>query len=202
MTADGDQSQTAMTDVSTQATDQAPDGAKVFTQEDLDRLIGRARMDERSKYPGYEENKAKLAELETANLTESERKDQQIAELQRTGADAEERIATALIGAEIQTKAAQMGIIDPGAALALINRTGISHSEADGVVGVDDALDLLISDKPYLKGAPKAANLNPGGEKTAVVTSLTPNEREAAHRLFYNLPPAEAEAAYAKGKTT
>lgn len=61
----------------------------------------------------------------------------------------------------IKIAAAQAKVIDPEAALALIDRSEIDY--ADGrVVGVDKALKALLKAKPYLQDGEKPAPPKPG----------------------------------------
>ena len=169
-----------------------------FSQEQVNAIAGKARLEERSKYQDYEDLKskaAKFSEMEKAQLTKEEKAQRETAEWQRKATDAEGRIATTAIRSEVLVKASQKGIIDPDAAYRLIDRAGIAYSE-DGVKGVDEALEALVAAKPYLRGvAPTAPNLNPkGGAPAPVVTGLTQEEREYARKL--GVP----EADYLKAK--
>ena len=67
----------------------------------------------------------------------------------------DERIRVAndrLIAAEIREIGAQIGLVDAEAALALIDRSGVSVDDNGDVSGVREALDALIAAKPYLVG--------------------------------------------------
>ncbi|HYD35538.1 MAG TPA: hypothetical protein VD999_05700 [Vitreimonas sp.] len=68
------------------------------------------------------------------------------------------KAAETAITAAIQAKAVAKGIVDPDAAAKLIDRSKISLSDEDwSISGVEEAIDSLIKDKPYLvaKNAPK-----------------------------------------------
>lgn len=67
----------------------------------------------------------------------------------------DERMAAAnerLIAAEVREIGLRVGLIDPDAALALMNRDGIAVDETGRVTGVKEALDELLAAKPYLAG--------------------------------------------------
>ena len=67
----------------------------------------------------------------------------------------DERLAAAnerLIAAEVREIGLRVGLIDPEAALALMNRDGVAVDENGRVSGVKEALDELIAAKPYLAG--------------------------------------------------
>ncbi len=159
---------------------------KVFTQEEVNVIAGRARIEERQKYPDYDDLKtraAKADELERAQLTEVDRVRQDLAVEQRKNLDAEGRIASTMITTEIRVKAVQRGIVDPDAAVALLDRSHVAYTEEAGVAGVDAALDALVMAKPYLKGQAFSPNLNPGGGTAPKPVTLTAEQKEAAVKL-------------------
>jgi len=177
-------------------------GEAKFTQADLDRYAGRARMEERQKYPDYAKLKEELEASRREKLTKEEKLTADLAESERNRADSDERIATALIDSEVKVAAVQAGVINPSAAVLMIDRSGLSYSEEDGVKGVAEAVTALLEAEPYLKGPggpAQAPNLNPGGKAPAADVGLSQDQRDAAHIMFSGMTPAEAEAEYKKG---
>ena len=180
---------------------------KAFTQEEVNAMMGRVRAEERGKFPDYArlKERAGVADtLEKSNLTEKEKSDRAAAEWQRKAVDAEARVADTAIRADIRVQAVQLGIVDPDAAVALIDRSGIGYSDEEGVRGVADALTALVAAKPYLKGAapakPVAPNLNgKDGKAPGAAPQLTPEQRNVAHRMYSELGHTEAEIKYSKG---
>lgn len=69
-----------------------------------------------------------------------------------------------LINAEVISISAKLGIIDPSAAYALMNKEDVSVTDTGSVVGVENALKLLIKDKSYLVGTNQNTNPKPGGD--------------------------------------
>lgn len=65
---------------------------------------------------------------------------------------ANERANRLLIAAEIKSLGAAMGLIDPEAALQLMNREGVTVDDKGAVSGAQEALDALKESKPYLFG--------------------------------------------------
>jgi hypothetical protein len=187
--------------------DPAPEpvpAGRTFTQDEVNALVGGVRQEERSKFSDYDETKKKLTDLETANLSDAERREREFSELQRRSSDADERIASIAIESDIKVAAATMGLVDPEAAVLLINRSAISYTEDGGVVGVEPALASLVEAKSYLKGEPQVVakpNLDPGGGAGEPVTPLTDDQRDAATKMFGHLGPAERDAEYRKGLT-
>ncbi len=166
-----------------------PGGAvKTFTQEQVDAIMGQTRFEERAKFPDYEQLKArsKVADnLEQAQLSDKEKLERKAADAERKAIDADARAADTAIRSEIRLQAVQRGVVDPDAAYALIDRTGVVYTDDEGVKGVDTALEALLVEKPYLKGNPQPPppNLNPGGGDRSVPVKLTDAQRESARRF-------------------
>ena len=57
-----------------------------------------------------------------------------------------------LIAAEIREVGAEMGLIDPEAALVLMDASGVAVNDDGSVSGVKEALETLLARKPYLAG--------------------------------------------------
>ena len=174
-----------------------------FSQEEVNAMMGRVRLEERGKYTDYDDLKAKAAkaeEYERAQMTDAQRLTADVERSKQRVADLEGDIADVRIGAEITVMAAQMGIVDPEAALALINRAGITYRAEEGVSGVKEALGTLVSEKSYLVGKATAPNINSGpGAPGPVAVKLSEGQRNAAHKLFPNMPLDKAEAEYTAG---
>ncbi|ANS02772.1 scaffold protein [uncultured Mediterranean phage uvDeep-CGR0-KM14-C182] len=160
---------------------------RTFTQEDVNRLQAQTRKEVRNQFADYGQLKDRAAradELEQAQLTEQEKLEARAAEAERKAASAADQISAAMIASEVKVRASQLGIIDPDAALLLVDRANVRYSEEDGVTGVDAALTQLMEDKPYLKGqSNRAPNLNPQSGEPAPTLRLTEGQREAARLM-------------------
>ena len=161
--------------------------ARVFTQEDVNRMQAQTRRETRNQFADYAELKEKAAkadELEQAQLSGQERLEARASEAEKRADDAMQREQSALIAAEVKVRASQLGIIDPDAAYLLLDRTNVHYSTGEGVTGVDDALTQLLDSKPYLKGqANRAPNLNPQSGEPAPTLRLSEDQREAARLM-------------------
>lgn len=73
-------------------------------------------------------------------------------QVQRQLDQANERANRLLIAAEIKSLGAAMGLIDPEAALQLMNREGVTVDDKGAVSGAQEALNALKESKPYLFG--------------------------------------------------
>lgn len=87
-----------------------------------------------------------------------------------------------VIGAEIKTLGASMGLLDADAAMQLMDMSGVKL--ADGkVTGAQEALDALKESKPYLFGSsvqPKAWGQRQGG---------VPPKTDGVEAAFYAMNP-------------
>ena len=172
------------------ATQPEPDGEgqqRTFSQDDMNRIQAQTRREVRNQFADYSQLKdraAKADELEQAQLSEQEKLEARATDAERRVASAADQIAAAMIASEVKVRATQLGIIDPDAALLLVNRANVRYSEGDGVTGVDEALTQLLEDKPYLKGTPnRAPNLNPQSGEPAPTLRLSEDQREAARLM-------------------
>ncbi|MFA5485407.1 MAG: DUF4355 domain-containing protein [Candidatus Pacearchaeota archaeon] len=118
---------------------------KTFTQEDVDAIltkrIARARKTWEQE---MEEEKRKAA------MSEAERLKAEKDEAERKAALAIEKANERLVKAAVIAQAAELNIIDPEAAYALIDKEDISVDDMGKVEGVNKALESLIKEKPYL----------------------------------------------------
>ena len=160
---------------------------RTFSQEEMNRIQAQTRKEVRNQFSDYgqlKERAAKADELEQAQLSEAEKLEARALEAERKAATAAEQISTAMIASDVKVRAAQLGIIDPDAALLLVDRQNVRYSEDSGVTGFEEALTQLLTDKPYLKGAPnRAPNLNPQAGEVAPALRLSEDQREAARLM-------------------
>lgn len=155
-------------------------GDKTFTQADVDRIINDRLARQKSQYADYEELKksaGRLKDLETAQLSETEKRDKRIQELEAAAAEFEGKgrardleITERLVKAEVRIVASGMGFASPDDAYRLADLVEVKLDDQGAVLGVQKALDKLMKDKPYLAkgggpGAGSPAN-NPKGKPT------------------------------------
>jgi hypothetical protein len=142
---------------------------RTFTQAEVNTLVGNARTEatERTKssLAPEIEKAGKWDSAEREGKTELQRFQEDLAQTQQQLADSLTTVATTMIESEIKVKASLAKVIDPDAAVQLIGRTGIAYTPEGGVTGVDEAVAILVEEKPYLISGtppkPKAPNINP-----------------------------------------
>jgi FKBP-type peptidyl-prolyl cis-trans isomerase (trigger factor) len=176
---------TPVAEVEVQAESATP--ARLFSQEDVNRIQAQTRREVRGQFSDYQQLKnraAKADELEQANLTEAERLAQRANDAEKAVVDANVKLADALISSEVKVKAVQLGIIDPDAAYLLMDKANVQYDAEKGVSGIDEALTQLLDNKPYLKGSlNRAPNLNPQSGEPAPILRLSEGQREAARLM-------------------
>jgi hypothetical protein len=170
------------TEVSTPpAETQTPDAPRSYTQEDFDRVIGRTRSEERAKFADYETLKEKAErydEAANAAKTAEERLQEQLADRERELEQLRTSTREATIRSSITAAASRKGIVDPDAAVKLIDATGIEFDDNGEPQNVDQLVDALVQDKQYLLGKPAPASFD-GGVRTPPTPQTTDDPKAA-----------------------
>lgn len=141
------------------------DAAKTFSQDDLDRVVRDRLARQKAQYADYDEVKAraaKLDEIEAANKTELEKAQERATELEKQAADATGRAKDALLRSAVVAEAARKNVVDPDAAVALLDRTSLEFDGDGAPTNVADAMEALLKAKPYLVGGGRAGTADMG----------------------------------------
>lgn len=195
------------------------DPPKTFTQEELDRIVADRIARERKKtdkFADYDDIKAKLSELETAQeerkkaeMSETERLAAELEEARKKAQEAEERGSSAitaanqrLINAEFKALAREHNVPADrlAAALKLADLSAVTVDDEGSPQGVEDAVKALIEANPYLaeKAQPRQIGGRSGGEEPAEKTKeqLLADAKTKAEKN----PTPDAIAAYTQLK--
>ena len=105
--------------------------------------------------------KAKKA-ADEANKSELEKEKTAREKAENDSKAALEKANQRLINAEIKLAAQAAGFVDPGDAVALVGRSGISIDDKESIIGVKEAVEALAKAKPHLIGKGKPDG-SPGG---------------------------------------
>ena len=97
---------------------------------------------------------AKLAEIETAALSEQEKVTQERDNLKARATALEATNRENAVKLAVFSKQAEMGIADSDLALAMLDRSAIEYDDAGQPTNVGDLLTALLDAKPILKGIP------------------------------------------------
>lgn len=126
-------------------------------------------------------SKARLTEFENAQLSETQRlskeKTQLQAELEQARQDAQDRTNRY----EVELRASRLGIVDPEAAVKLLDWSSLEYGEDGTPKNVDAALKALLATKPYL--AAQAGQAAAGATNPARGNSHGPLSIEDIRRM-------------------
>lgn len=174
------------------------DQERTFTQADVDRLMG-----ERAHRASQAAVSELLQELEIENLdglrqtvqahraaqeaqmTELERAQRRIQELDEERKRLETENRTRMLETEVVTVSTSLGFRNPRDGIALADLSAVTIGDDGKVAGVEEALKALLEVRPYLKGEaapPPAPNIDgdrgtgsgPGGQQSTYQHLLPP----------------------------
>jgi len=135
----------------------------------------------RQRAKGLEEEKAKLQQ---ASMSETEKRDQRLAELERREADWERERQDWQTRDVVTQTALRLGYADPADAYSLIDRAALEFDDSGKPRNVDKLLADLIAAKPYLAGASRPGGSFDGGPRGAAAAGTNMNDlirRQAGH---------------------
>lgn len=177
--------------------EQPESGGKVFTQDELDRILSDRLARERQKFADYDDLKGaaeKLAELEAEQMSELEKAQKAREDAEAKAQAALEAANDRLMRAAFIAEAAKAGASHPEDAYALADKAGVEMGDDGSVSGVAEAVATLVeAGRLVMSGKPHAPNLDGGagsGERPKdKELRLTEPELATAKRM--GLTPAE-----------
>ncbi len=122
----------------------------------------------------------KVQEHETAKLSETEKLQKRLAELERQQATYQRERQERTLKYEAMLVASKLGIVDPEAAYKLLDLTRIEFDEDGTPKNIEQALKELLKAKPYLAAQQQAtsiASTNPA--RSASTQAETPEQKRA-----------------------
>jgi len=172
-------------------------GDRTFTQAQLDAIVGDRVQRERTKYADYDTLKSAAAQWEEhrkAQMTELEKAQTRIIELERVSAEAQEQAANTLIRSAFLAEAVKLGATHPEDAYLLAELDGVNLDESGKVVGVTEAVAALAeAGRLVMAGKAPPPNLDGGagsggriGDRGSIqraVRDLTPDELHIAKQM-------------------
>ena len=139
--------------------------------EEARRDAAKYRTERKTLAQQLEQFKAELDKLQSANLSEQEKKDKEYQRAQQKAAELEAKLAeTAKRNQELQARtlvqaaAVPLGIVDPETVYLLLREQGKLEPDEAGNLDakrVTEALRDLLKAKPYLLGTPTTSAANP-----------------------------------------
>lgn len=154
MSDDADQ---ADIDVPANDADGAADAAqaRTFTEEQVNRIVQERLARQKAQFKDYDELKdraARLQELEDAQKSELEKAQERAVQLEKQAADAAARAQDAVLRSAVVAEAARKNVVDPDAAVALLNKESLVLGDDGAPTNIAEAMDELLKAKPYLVG--------------------------------------------------
>ena len=142
----------SVADVTTENDDDIDDTDVSKTAEYVKTLKAEAkkyRQDKAALKKEYEETQAKLTALEAEKLSDVEKKEKRIAELEKILADKESAIKNKELDALITEAISDKGIVDKDVVKLLI-RAELENEEDKDIKVVSKVTDKILKEKPYL----------------------------------------------------
>ena len=125
----------------------------ITSQDQFDDMVKSRLARQKAQFADYDEFKAKAEQfdkLESERMSELEKATRRAADLERELADATVARQESLLRASVVAEAAKRNVIDPDAAIALIDRATLEFDEQGTPQNVASAMDSLLEQRPYL----------------------------------------------------
>lgn len=177
---------TAPTESAAPPAEQAPE-ARTYSQEDFDRIVGRIRTEEREKFADYttlKEKAERYDEAANAAKTAEEKLQEQLADRERELEQLRESSKRSQVASAVASAAVKHGLVDPDAAVKLIDWDEIQFEE-DKPANVDQLVADLVEAKPYLAQKSKPSSFDGGPRTPAPKTTDDPKAALGAGLLAH-----------------
>lgn len=160
----GDAPEATTTEPATIADDVTADGPESDAAEATSPHDRKLRSENQSLRKRLRDLEAQVKAREEAELSEQERMQRRMIELETQIETTRSKARDVALRAEIANRAATLGIVDVDAASRLLDLDALEYDDdAEGWIGVDDALRALTQDRPWLisTAAPAGSGANP-----------------------------------------
>ena len=132
---------------------------RTFSQADVDKIvqdrIARVKTTLPADYEDLQAAAKKLSVIEEANKTDLEKANARADKAEADSVKATERVKESTLRSAIIAEAAKRQVVDPDAAVALIDRASLELDDNGNPTNIAKAMDALLKTKPYLAGAAK-----------------------------------------------
>lgn len=141
----------------------------------------------RAESARYRTQMSKLEEqlkgLNDAQLSEKERLQKRVAELERQHVDEERERQERTLRYEAMLMAGKLGLVDPDAAYRLLDLTAIEYDDNGKPSNLEQAMNDLVKQRPYLKAAGATSATNPPRDRQTLtleaIQKMTPDQINA-----------------------
>lgn len=179
---------------------QAPEEA--FDAERARALIAKLREEAKEATKRLKAFDAERQQAEEAKLSEAERQTKRIADLERQQAERERAAQERILRYEVQLAAQQHGLVDPDAAVKLLDWGRVEYDDAGQPTNLSTLLKDLVKTKPYLAAqpatGPAASPANPARQTPSASRTFTVSQLRDFR--FYEANKAEIQQAMREGR--
>lgn len=150
--------------------------------------------------------RAQVKAAEDAKLSDEQRLSKRAADLEAELAQERQIAQDRTNRYEVQLLASRIGIVDPDAAVKLLDWSSLDYAEDGRPQDIEAALRQLIEDRPYLARQTDERPRQAQGSPTNPATRTTPpgsrryTATEIADRAFWNANKADIMAAFREGR--
>lgn len=137
--------------------------ANTRTSDDYERQIAELRKENASYRTKQNAIEKAQADADAAKLSDLEKANKRAADAEAQLNDRTRAYQERLVKAEIKAGAAGVGIIDPDAAVKLLDWSQFEYDDEGVPTNISKLLDQLVKDKPYLAGARASGAVSSGG---------------------------------------
>lgn len=131
----------------------------------------------RKKLSSYEESERKAEE---AKLSEIERVSKQYSELQSQHEAYVQQMQARIVRYEVEQQAVKLNIIDPDAAVRLLDLDELEYDESGAPTNADKLLEKLLKQKPYLAPSKQESPEPPARGNTPMLPAMNPGRSTIA----------------------
>ena len=151
---------------------------RTFSQAEVDRIVQERLARQKAQYAGFDELKTKAEQfdqLREQQMTDLEKANKRAADLERELTAATTARQESILAAAIVAEAAKRHVVDPEAAVALIDRSTLQFDDTGNPTNIAQAMDSLLEQRSYLVAAAGGArgNADLGARGTAGADQLT-----------------------------
>lgn len=116
-----------------------------------DTYIAKLRQESAGYRNKLRDTEQQLAELRQSQMSEEERREARLAELTSRNQALEDQVKAARLEAAVVAAAGRLDIVDPDAAVRLLDLTGVTYSDDGAPENIDALLNGLLEARPYLR---------------------------------------------------
>lgn len=128
------------------------------------------------------ELESKVKADEEAKMTEQEKLQKRLAELERKESEYQRALQERVLEYEVKLHATRLGIVDPNDAYRLLDLAQVEFDDEGKPVNVDKVLKELIAQKPWLVGNTHVSPTNPAKTKLSLDDIKRMSEEEINRR--------------------